>query len=74
MEYIKKWTIHVASILLHYTCWCFVWFIAYKSLPFSDMKGLYIGALVLLSSDIVVWIISKDWFTKIKDLLLQAIK
>lgn len=74
MDYLKRGSISVASIILHYSCGCFAWFIAYQALPPSDMKGLYLGAIAILSRDIVERLISKEWFAKVKDLLLQLVK
>jgi len=74
MQYIKKWTVSIAHVILQYTCGAFAWYIAYKTIPQSNFQILYVSIIVLLSRDIVEWIISKEWREKVRDLILQSLK
>ena len=60
MSYIKKGTVSIAHALLQYTCGALAGYIAYAVIPPTRLQILYVSIIVLLSRDIVEWIISKE--------------
>ena len=73
LDKVQKKHIDIFSVCLQYICWTLCWYIAYRMIQDWDMKILYISIIVLLSRDLAIFFVSKEWFEKIKNILFTVL-
>lgn len=73
-DYIARKKITFIWVILQYIVGSFCWYLAYKVLPYSDMRILYIVIAAMLSKDIMTIILSKEVLDSVKNIILKQIK
>lgn len=71
IDFVSNRKVTITTVLLQYICGTLCGYIAYKTLPTSEIKILYITAVTLLARDIVSFVISKEGREMVKDALFR---
>ena len=75
LDYVTHRAVTIATVVLQYFSASLVWYLAYISIDVDNaLKSIYISCAVLLSRDIISFIVSKEWLQFAKDFILTLLK